>query len=360
MKAGVPRPNDPSPLVRLRNVSHRFGSVVAIEAHDLEIEEGSFLALLGPSGCGKTTLLRIIGGFLEPTTGTIEIAGEDVTHLGPNKRRTNMVFQGYGLFPHMTVRQNVAYGLVLAKRARHCVDEAVDRMLGLVRLEGLADRLPGALSGGQAQRVALARALIMDPAVLLLDESLAALDLKLRKAMQNELRQLHRTLGGTFVFVTHDQNEAMGLATQIAVMREGRIEQRGTPEEIYRNPANEFVAGFIGEANVIHATRRSNRIMLDGSPLTGDCHGPDGDVAVIVRPDAIDLVGADDESDVTLSGLVIDRIFLGSHVSIRVRLSTGQELTLHRSQTHGRDPDPGETITLGWRRDRFTVVAGDP
>src|SRR5262245_11760622 len=239
-----------APLLRLRNISKEFGAVAAVKPLDLEIHRGDFYALLGPSGCGKTTLLRMIGGFTEPTSGTVEIDGVDVTRLGPERRPTNMVFQGYGLFPHMTVRQNIAYGLRIAKLAPEDIRARVDDIIALVRLEPLAERRPEALSGGQAQRVALARALVMRPRVLLLDEPLAALDLQLRKAMQEELRRIHRSIGGTFVFVTHDQGEAMALANRIAVMNAGRIEQLGAPEEIYFAPASRFVAGFIGEANL--------------------------------------------------------------------------------------------------------------
>jgi ABC-type Fe3+/spermidine/putrescine transport system ATPase subunit len=198
----------------------------------------------------------------------------------------------------------------------------------------------------------------MNPAVLLLDESLAALDLKLRKAMQEELRQLHRTVGGTFIFVTHDQSEAMGLATRIAVMREGRIVQQGTPKEIYEHPANEFVADFIGEANMIRTTRRSNRILLNGTSLIDNCYGPDGDVVVIVRPDAIDIVGSGEKPDIALPGTVIDRVYLGAYVSVTVRLLIGLEVTLHRAQVDDDTvPNIGEAVTLGWTRDRCSIVA---
>src|SRR4029450_10225374 len=235
-------------LVKLRGVSKAFGGIVAVHPLDLDIAAGDFLAILGPSGWGKTTLLRMMGGFAEPTTGTIEIAGRDVTRIGPEKRPTNMVFQGYGLFPHMNVRQNVTYGLKLRRIPQAELRERVSEMLRLVHLEDFTDRPVPELSGGQQQRVALARALVMRPAVLLLDEPLGALDLKLRKAMQGELRRIHRSLGGTFVFVTHDQEEALSLANRIAVMEDGRIVQEGGPQEIYRRPATRFVSTFIGDA----------------------------------------------------------------------------------------------------------------
>ncbi|MBL8584226.1 MAG: ABC transporter ATP-binding protein, partial [Rhizobiaceae bacterium] len=255
LAAALPRSGEP--LVRLSGVSMAFGRVTALHPVDLSIHRGDFLALLGPSGCGKTTLLKTIGGFLTPTTGSIEIEGEDVTRLPPERRRTGMVFQGYGLFPHMTVRQNIAYGLKVARRPKEEIERRVAAMIDLVRLQGMAERMPAALSGGQQQRVALARSLVMEPAVLLLDESLAALDLALRKAMQEELRSLHRSIGGTFVFVTHDQHEAMAMANRIAVMKNGRIVQQGTPQEIYTQPQSEFVAGFIGDANLLRGERRA-------------------------------------------------------------------------------------------------------
>src|SRR5262245_16795206 len=273
-------------LVRLTGVTKSFGAMVAVHPLDLEILAGDFIAILGPSGCGKTTLLRMLGGFETPTAGRIEIAGKDVTRIGPEKRPTNMVFQGYGLFPHMNVRQNVAYGLKLQRTAPAEARRRVDEMLQLVHLEELGDRPVNKLSGGQQQRVALARALVMRPAVLLLDEPLGALDLKLRKAMQVELRRIHRSLGGTFVFVTHDQEEALGLANRIAVMEAGRIIQEGGPEEIYRRPATPFVSTFIGDANLLEGQRVSGVIELAcGGRFASS--GRDGKVNVMIRPEAM-------------------------------------------------------------------------
>ena len=251
-----------TPLVRLRGLSKSFGTTVAVHPLDLDIAEGDFLAILGPSGCGKTTLLRMLGGFAEPSSGSIEIAGKDVTRMGPEKRPTNMVFQGYGLFPHMNVRQNVSYGLKLSRAAPDEVKARVSEMLKLVHLEDFSERAVNELSGGQQQRVALARALVMRPAVLLLDEPLGALDLKLRKQMQAELRRIHRSLGGTFVFVTHDQEEALGLANRIAVMEAGRIVQQGDPQAIYRRPASRFVSTFIGDANLLEGRREHGVVSL--------------------------------------------------------------------------------------------------
>ncbi len=249
-----------APLLRLRGLSKVFGATAAVEPLDLDIYPKDFVAMLGPSGCGKTTLLRMIGGFVAPTTGTIEIAGADVTGLGPEKRPTNMVFQGYGLFPHMNVAQNIGYGLRLQKMPRDEIDRRVNDAIALVQLADLAQRGTEQLSGGQQQRVALARALVMRPKVLLLDEPLAALDLKLRQAMQEELRRIHHEIGGTFVFVTHDQSEALALANRIAVMREGRLEQVGTAQEIYDKPKTRFVSTFIGEANLLPGRRVNGRV----------------------------------------------------------------------------------------------------
>src|SRR5262245_37500803 len=273
-------------LVRLTGLTKSFRQTVAVHPLDLEIAAADFLAILGPSGCGKTTLLRMMGGFETPTAGRVEIEGKDVTKMGPERRPTNMVFQGYGLFPHMNVRQNVGYGLKLRKLAPAEARARVDEMLQLVHLEEFAERAVHELSGGQQQRVALARALVMRPAVLLLDEPLGALDLKLRKAMQAELRRIHRSLGGTFVFVTHDQEEALSLANRIAVMEEGRIVQEGGPQEIYRRPATRFVSTFIGDANLLEGRRERGVVELAcGGRFASS--GRDGKVNVMIRPEAM-------------------------------------------------------------------------
>ncbi len=342
-----PQANDT--LVRLSGVSVTFGTMTALHPVDLGIRRGDFFALLGPSGCGKTTLLKTIGGFLKPSTGRIEIDGEDVTNLPPERRRTGMVFQGYGLFPHMSVRQNIAYGLRVAKRPRAEIERKVEAMIALVQLYGMADRLPTALSGGQQQRVALARSLVMEPAVLLLDESLAALDLALRKTMQEELRSLHRSIGGTFVFVTHDQHEAMAMANRIAVMKQGRIVQQGTPQEIYSDPRSEFVAGFIGDANLLRGQRRDGKVTLEAGPGFASA-GSDGGVTVMVRPDQLCLVeGATAACEVTLRARCEDIVFLGTHARLALRTAAGIAITLHlppatvveRGLVAGQDTDVG-------------------
>jgi len=312
------------PLVRLRDVSKAYGEVIAVRPLHLEINRGDFVAILGPSGCGKTTLLRIIGGFVAPTNGSVEIGGVDVTRLGPEKRPTNMVFQGYGLFPHMSVRQNIAYGLRIAARPRQEIDRAVGEMLALVRLEKLAERSIDELSGGQQQRVALARALIMRPQVLLLDEPLAALDLKLRHAMQEELRRIHREIGGTFVFVTHDQGEALALANRIAVMEAGELVQQGSAEEIYARPRTRFVSTFIGEANIFEAQRREGKLELAGVRVPSA--GADGSVTIVVRPEDVRLSPSEMAGDIVFKGVLEDLVYLGAFVRYRIGLPGGQRL----------------------------------
>jgi len=348
------------PLVRLVGVTRRFGDQVAVQPADLVVRQGDFLAILGPSGCGKTSLLKMIGGFLEPSGGRIEIDGEDVTRLGPERRPTNMVFQGYGLFPHMTVRQNVAYGLRIARVPEPEVARRVNGMLALVHLEDFADRPAPQLSGGQAQRVALARALVMRPKVLLLDEPLAALDLQLRRAMQEELRRLHRSLGGTFVFVTHDQEEAMGLANRIVVMQDGRIVQEGSPSEVYQDPGSQFVARFVGEANLLPG-RRSGGIVTVDAGATFTATGADGRVDVVVRPQAIALLpeGTPAPPDqIALPGRILDRMFLGDHWKYVVKVA-GLEIRANVDAAGTRPrPEIDDAVVLAWPLAAQRVLPG--
>jgi ABC-type Fe3+/spermidine/putrescine transport system ATPase subunit len=345
-----------SPLVRLRGLSKRFGATEAVRPLDLDIAAGDFLAILGPSGCGKTTLLRMIGGFIAPSSGTIEIGGANVTRRGPERRPTNMVFQGYGLFPHMSVRQNIAYGLRIARRPAREIAERVNAILALGRLEDLADRGVHELSGGQQQRVALARALVMRPLVLLLDEPLAALDLKLRQAMQEELRRLHQQIGGTFVFVTHDQGEALALANRIAVMEAGRIVQEGSPEEIYSAPRTRFVATFIGAANVFAGQRSAGQVRLAIGASFADA-GPDGPVVAVVRPEAMRIGGPDLAADVRLPARIQDLVFLGTHLRTVLQLEAGPEVVVHNPDLrHRADATVGQTVTVGWQLEDQRVV----
>ena len=350
------------PLVRLTNVSKSFGDVQAVRPLDLTIERGDFYAILGPSGCGKTTLLNLIGGFLLPSSGTIEIAGQDVTRIGPERRPTNMVFQGYGLFPHMSVRQNIAYGPRVQNAPRHEINERVREVIELVHLEGLEDRGVTELSGGQQQRVVLARALIMRPQVLLLDEPLAALDLKLRKSMQAELRSIHQSIGGTFVFVTHDQGEAMGLANRIAVMANGDVIQEGTAEEIYERPGTSFVSTFIGEANVFRGVRQSNTVTLDVG-LTFPDKGPDESVVSVVRPEDmnVSLAGEANSSNgrLALEGCIDDIVYLGTHVKYAVAVGH-QQVDVHSADLALRGKlDVGSRVTVSWTPVSHRVLADD-
>jgi ABC-type Fe3+/spermidine/putrescine transport system ATPase subunit len=315
------------PLVQLRELAKSYGGVTAVKPLHLDVAYGDFCAILGPSGCGKSTLLRMIAGFVEPTGGRIEIDGIDVTGLGPEQRPTNMVFQGYGLFPHLSVAENVGFGLALKKMPRPEIAARVADALRLVRLEGFGDRMIDRLSGGQQQRVALARALIMRPKVLLLDEPLAALDLKLRHAMQEELRSIHAEIGGTFIFVTHDQTEAFALASRIVVMNEGRIEQVGTPQDIYLDPSSLFVADFVGETNALAGTRVRGCVQL-AAGARFESPGAEGAVRAIIRPEAV-RQGA---GEITVQARITDVVFLGNALKIVASLPSGETLS-------ARDPD---------------------
>jgi inositol-phosphate transport system ATP-binding protein len=279
---------DPTPAVVLDEVTKRYGSVVANDRVSLEIRPGEFFSFLGPSGCGKTTLLRIIGGFIAPDGGHVRIGGEDVSAVPPNRRPTNMVFQDYALFPHLDVAGNVGFSLKERRMRKPEIRERVTEALRTVHLEGYERRKPHELSGGQQQRVALARALVNEPVVLLLDEPLGALDLRLRRAMQLELKRIQRDVGITFVYVTHDQEEAMTMSDRIAVMNAGRFEQVGAPEEIYERPQSLFVAGFIGSPpiNLLPGEVAGDRLRIDGAslPYEGDARGA---VVFGLRPEAL-------------------------------------------------------------------------
>jgi spermidine/putrescine ABC transporter ATP-binding subunit len=320
-RAPVTGAQDLPPAIELRGVSKRYGRQVALEPLNLEIREGEFFCLLGPSGCGKTTTLNLIGGFVETSDGEILIQGQRADRVPPHKRNVNTVFQNYALFPHLSVAENVGFGLRMARVPRREANGRVDEALALVGLTELAERLPGELSGGQQQRVAVARALVNRPAVLLLDEPLGALDLKLRKRLQIELAQIHREVGTTFVFVTHDQEEAMAMADRIGVMNEGRLEQVGAPEEIYRRPATRFVADFIGESNFLEVTRATDGSVVarDGSAVP--CPSPEGEwrrATLMVRPESI-RVNAGNGHHAGLVGMVVGSSFLGSFSRVAVQ-----------------------------------------
>lgn len=328
----------------------------ALTEIDLTIESGEFFTLLGPSGCGKTTLLRLIAGFEAPSTGSLRINGEEVAGKGPNQRPVNTVFQNYALFPHMTVAQNIGFGLKMLGRPRAEIDATVAEMLALVKMEPMADRKPSEISGGQQQRVALARALAPRPRVLLLDEPLSALDLKLRKEMQSELKRLQTETGITFVFVTHDQEEALTMSDRIAVMKSGRILQLGGPHEIYHAPAERFVADFIGDTNfldlpvaAITGTRATLSLPGGGSveadlpagmtPVPGDT------VTTVVRPEQAVIAR---ESEADLTGVLQDAVFFGTDTHLHLTLDDGQGFTLRRQNT-ASDAEPPKGARLGLR-----------
>jgi ABC-type Fe3+/spermidine/putrescine transport system ATPase subunit len=324
------------PDVELVGVTKRYGAVAAVDAIDLEVHPGEFLSLLGPSGCGKTTTLRLIAGFERPDGGEVRIGGRDVSRVPPYKRDVNTVFQSYALFPHLSVMDNVAYGLKqkgLGRSERH---SRATEMLELVRLTGFGDRKPRQLSGGQQQRVALARALVMHPRVLLLDEPLGALDLKVRKELQIELKRIQEEIGITFVYVTHDQEEALAMSDRVVVMNAGRIEQIGAPREIYDRPATEWIAGFIGDTNFLQ---------VDGSE-------------VAIRPERL-RVAREGEG---LEGRVSTTMIIGPMVQCLIRLDDGQEV-LVREQRSGSESGvealaEGERVIVSWADEEALKLEG--
>jgi spermidine/putrescine transport system ATP-binding protein len=348
-----------TPDVRLIHLTKRFDDVVAVDDVSLEIERGRFFALLGPSGCGKTTTLRMIGGFEEPSAGVIELGGRPVTGLPPYKRNVNTVFQSYALFPHLSVFENVAFGLRRQRVDRTQVKGRVNEMLELVELGGLGARKPRQLSGGQQQRVALARALVCKPQVLLLDEPLGALDLKLRKQMQLFLKRLQHEVGITFVHVTHDQEEAMTMADGIAVMNRGRIEQLGTPDDLYEHPRTAFVAGFLGVSNLLDGTvSGDDTVTLDGGAEVrvpaAVVAGRRGRVAVGVRPEKIALDGAETN---TISGQVLERAYIGVDTQYVVETPHGQVSVYAQNIGSGsRLAAPGDPVTLSFSPESVFVV----
>jgi spermidine/putrescine transport system ATP-binding protein len=357
--------------VRVVDVTKKFGDVTAVDHISLDVKTGEFFSLLGPSGCGKTTTLRMIGGFEEPMSGLIELEGQDVTYLPPNKRNVNTVFQNYALFPHLTVFENVAYGLRRKKVQSDEVTSRVAEMLELVELSGLGARRTNQISGGQAQRVALARALINKPAVLLLDEPLGALDLKLRKQMQVELRRIQQEVGITFIYVTHDQEEAMTMSDRIAVMNQGRYEQLGEPEVLYERPSTRFVAGFLGVSNLLPGSVEGT---VDGYvvvrlpddtrikvPQIGDATA--GPFEAGIRPEKIQVTVAEDAVPAgrnALPGTIRDVAYLGVSTSYVVETRDGTLITVHEQNvapaTRAQLLTPGQAIRLTWSPDHTFVV----
>ncbi len=358
-------PNE-TPLIRFENVTKRFGDFIAIDDVSVDIYEREFFALLGPSGCGKTTLMRMLAGFEEPTTGRIDLAGQDIAHVPPNRRAVNMMFQSYALFPHLSVWENIAFGLRREKRAQDEIAARVDEMLRLTRLEKFTRRKPHQISGGQRQRVALARALAKAPKLLLLDEPLGALDKKLRQDTQFELMDIQEKTGTTFVIVTHDQEEAMTVASRIAVMDEGRIIQVATPDVIYEAPASTYVADFIGDVNLIAGTARpsadgrydvtwsanhtpfvieSQNALTDGQ----SCH-------IAIRPEKVAIHAERPSADNAVQGKVLDIAYLGNLSTYHVQLPTGEILKAQTANTRRisrRSFSWEDTVWVSW-----TATAG--
>jgi spermidine/putrescine transport system ATP-binding protein len=351
--------------IRARNVIKDFGSFRALDDISLEIRKNEFFTLLGPSGCGKTTLLRLIAGFEVPTKGHIELSGQDITNIPPFRRPVNTVFQSYALFPHLTCAQNIGFGLARLGREKSEIDEVVQRMLELVKLEELAARKPHQLSGGQQQRVALARALAPAPELLLLDEPLSALDLKLRKGMQIELKRLQRETGVTFIFVTHDQEEALTMSDRIGVMSDGLLQQVGTPKEIYNHPANRFVADFIGETNFLAAgvgetAGEYTAVELDCGyrhrvPSSRQLQTGESVVAAI-RPESVVLT--DDGAEDSIPATVTDAIYFGTDTHCHVELDNREALVirLQNARADRVDLNPGARVGVRFDPDAVQVL----
>ncbi|HET7496502.1 MAG TPA: ABC transporter ATP-binding protein [Candidatus Limnocylindrales bacterium] len=360
------------PGIELIDVTKRYGDALALDGISLRIESGEFFCLLGPSGCGKTTTLNLIGGFVPLTSGELRIEGRRVTDLPPHKRSVNTVFQNYALFPHMSVADNVAFGLRMEGLGGTQIDQRVGEYLDLVNLGEYRDRYPAQLSGGQAQRVALARALAKRPAVLLLDEPLGALDLKLRKQMQVELSRIHRQVGTTFVFVTHDQEEALSMATRIAVMAGGRVRQIGPPREIYLRPVDRFVADFIGESNFLDgvltngggapAFQLPNGTMLPAQSSPGSGSGP---VKLMVRPESVSIGPTPPPSGTAavVKGRTSHVAFMGSHTRITVRTDAGTLVAIRFRESDERAAEEemvDREVHVWWDpRESTVVAAGD-
>ncbi len=350
-------------FVEIGALSKSYGANAVVRQVDLNIEKGEFISLLGPSGCGKTTVLRMLAGFETPNAGQITVDGQDITHLSPAQRNVGMVFQAYALFPNMTIADNVAFGLKVAGRPAAEIKARVAEMLDLVKLPALGDRFPYQLSGGQQQRIALARALAVSPRILLLDEPLSALDAKIRVSLREEIRSVQRKLGITTVFVTHDQEEALSMSDRVVVMSEGRIEQLGTPVEIYNQPRTRFVASFVGTLTILSAriVEPEARTLMIGEqlvrtkvPLAGKAGQ---EISVALRPEAISL-GKGRATTNSLPAQVTDVNFLGSIVRVKMRCGT-QDISMDMfNQTVRQPPLPGTDVTINFEPNDLVVLAG--
>ncbi|MFV0401288.1 MAG: ABC transporter ATP-binding protein [Oscillospiraceae bacterium] len=351
-------------ILQLQNIEKSFGEAKVLRGIRLDVHRGEFITLLGPSGCGKTTTLRIIAGLETPDSGRVLLEGQDVTDEEPNKRNVNTVFQNYALFPHMTVAANIGYSLKLRKVNKAVIKETVDEALSLVQLAGFGDRMPDQLSGGQRQRVAIARAIVNEPKVLLLDEPLGALDLQLRRQMQTELKRLQKRLGITFIYITHDQEEALNMSDRIVVMREGILEQVGTPAQIYDRPKTSYVATFVGAANVLHgklgkiegdtaffeSENGRGQVLLRGAALR------EGDSATIsLRGEHVHLAPCDEGTGMGLSSTITEKTFAGGALHITLELKDGSELISGR---HGIDSTlaPGDRVCATWKPENAVLV----
>lgn len=363
------------PLIEFRNISKYFDDNKVLDDINLTVKNGEFLTFLGPSGCGKTTLLRILAGFETPSAGSVLINGKDVTNIAPNKRTVNTVFQNYALFPHMNVYENVAFGLRMKKMPEKQIEEEVLKALRIVKMESFIDRKPSELSGGQQQRIAIARAFINKPKVLLLDEPLSALDYKLRGQMQIELKELRRQLGITFIFVTHDQEEAFSMSDRVVVMNNGIIEQTGTPSEIYEEPNNMFVANFVGQINelegqVIEVYDKSFDACIDGLVTNLNKQNKrdtsfiikQGKVKVLLRPEDLRVERVADVDGIKegcLSGVIVDTVYKGMTIDVLVKLNSGK-IVMATEFFNEDDPDisynAGEKVLVSWVKDWEVVL----
>ncbi len=354
------------PLVRLDKITKRFGDTVALSELDLDIAQGEFVTFLGPSGCGKSTTLRILGGFEAPSSGRVLLRGDDVTRRPPEKRNVNMVFQDYALFPHMTVRQNIAFGLELKNMGKAEIASRQDEIMSFLELGAFGDRYPAQLSGGQRQRVALARALAPDPALLLLDEPLGALDAKLRGQVQQELKSIQRRTNKTFFFVTHDQEEALTMSDRIVVMNGGKVEQDGTPEDLYFHPASRFVAEFIGETNLLSGQMKGTdggAVVMDwfGHALRG--HAPAGvpqagaPITASVRLERLGFHAARPDSANAVQGRVVGKTFLGSRMALDLLVEDAQGARLRAYVDAATGQSVGEApVWIGWDESSMAVL----
>ncbi|MGR3378269.1 ABC transporter ATP-binding protein [Salipiger abyssi] len=353
-------------LVRIQNVSKHFGDTTALDDLTLDIARGEFVTFLGPSGCGKSTTLRILGGFEQPSSGRVILDGKDVTRLPPEKRQVNMVFQDYALFPHMTVRQNISFGLELKGMSKPEIRRRQDEIMSFLELDAYGDRYPAQLSGGQRQRVALARALAPDPALLLLDEPLGALDAKLRGQVQQELKSIQRRTSKTFFFVTHDQEEALTMSDRIVVMNKGKVEQDGTPEELYFHPASRFVAEFIGETNLLTGELRGTEggaVVMDwfGQTLRG--HAPGGvpqagtPITASVRLERLGFHAERPTTANAVQGRVVGKTFLGSRMALDLLVDEAQGATLKAYVDADTGQSVGEAaVWIGWDESSMAVL----